>query len=412
MARHHSRSHPLVRVTHKPRQFGYLLAALILATISPPTPYLQAWMIALLLYPVLMSRLLNRWTTPRAASSSMLCDGLLVGLLISLVGFNLEVTVVLLSLLLISCLVIGGLPCLLLVLPMSVFGVVTGTLLHPDSFVGGESFYLVSFVALIAYVIFVGLLVFEETKQLKHERCEARAVSSEHEQFRRWIAPFLPEPLRLPKIVNQPAERKRLTVFFCDIAGFTRLMDTMDELLVADLLNDYFTRMTHLATRYGGTVDKFIGDGIMIFFGDSVSPGPAKDAEACVSMAIDMREQFRSLSHQWSLKTMGPALHLRMGIHSGYCLVGNFGCSERREYTALGSVVNLASRLESHAGEDEILVSLEIVRLLGPRLRVSPRGLLTIRGFRKPIPAWSVRELSNPCGEVHLQLLQAPLLHV
>lgn len=412
MLRHHTRSHSLVRVTHKPRQFGYLLAVLVLATISQPTPYVHAWMIALLLYPVLMSRLLNRWATPRAASCSMLCDGLLVGLLVSLVGFNLEVTVVLLSLLSISCLVIGGLSCLLLVLPVFACGAVVGVLLHPDNFVGGESFYLVSFASLIAYIVFVGLLVFEETKQLKHERYEARTASLEHEQFRRWITPFVPEPLRLPKSQDQAAERKRLTVFFCDIAGFTGLMDTMDESLVADLLNDYFTRMTHLATRYGGTVDKFIGDGIMIFFGGSGSPAPAEDAEACVSMAIDMREQFRSLSHQWSMKTAGPALHLRMGLHSGYCLVGNFGCSERRDYTALGSVVNLASRLESHADEDEILVSQEIVRLLGPRLRVSPRGLLTIRGFRKPVPAWSVRELSNPAGVQRLQLLQAPRLHV
>jgi len=405
MARHRSQSHSLVRVTHEPRQFGYLLSVLILATISQPTPYLYGWMILLLLYPVLMRRVLGGCSSPGAARYSMLSDGLIVGLLVSLVGLNLEVTVVLLALLAISCLVVGGLTCLLLVLPVFFIGTVTGMFVHPASFVGGESFYLVSFGSLIAYVIFVGLMVFEETKKLKHERHEARAAFFEHEKFRRWIAPFVPEPLRLPGTASEPPERKRLTVFFCDIAGFTRLMDTMDESLVADLLNDYFALMTLLAKRYRGTVDKFIGDGVMILFGESGSRRPAEEAEACVSMALDMREQFHCLSERWQLGSSGPALHLRMGIHSGYCLVGNFGCSERRDYTALGSVVNLASRLESHADEDEILVSQEVVRLLGSRLGVSPRGLLAVRGFRKPVPAWSVRELSNHGDEVRLQLL-------
>ncbi len=393
----HNASHSLIRATHQPRQFGYLLVVLILATIANPSSYLYTWMVGLLVYPMIVSRLLDHGSSGDVARYSMLADGFLVGLLISLVGFNLEVTVVLLVLLSISCLIIGGLGCLLPVWLLTSVASVVGNLVHPEKFVGGESFYLVSFASLIGYVIFVGVMVFDETRRLKQADHHAQS-------FQRWIAPFVPGPLRAHVPMSHRQQRKRLTVLFADISGFTRLMDTMDEALVAELLNEYFTVMTGLAQDHGGTVDKFIGDGIMIFFGDTGARGAEEDTSACVAMALQMRDQFRCLSDRWQMSHGGAALHLRIGIHCGYCLVGHFGCAERRDYTALGSTVNLASRLEGYAGQDEILVSQEVIRMLGPRLGVSPRGLLALKGFSKPIPAWSVRDLSTEDSGARLQL--------
>ena len=388
----------LTEITNRPRQFGYLLATLILATASHRDPYLYAWMILLLAYPPLMSRVLDRLPSVKSARFSMLVDGLMVGLLISLVGFNFELSVVFISLLVISALIIGGITCLFPVLPMLGLGALVGSLLHPASFVGGESSYFVSFISLIAYVVFIGLMVFDETKQLKVERQLAKTASTELENFRRWVEPFVPVQLRSAQARSGGQRRKRLTVFFSDISGFTALMDSTDEGQVAELLNDYFTEMTTVAHRFGGTVDKFIGDGIMIFFGDPSSRGSAQDALTCVAMALEMRDRFQCLSDRWQSLTGSAPLHLRIGIHSGYCLVGDFGSSERRDYTALGSTVNLASRLERRAEPDEILVSGEIIRLAGARLSGIPRGELELRGFTRPVPAYSVTGLSAETG--------------
>lgn len=392
MTRH---AESLATATLKPRQFGYLLAALMLATTLEPGIYLYIWLIMLPFYPVAMSLLLSRSVV--GVSSAMCVDGLMVGLLISVFGFVLEVTMVLLALLIMSSLIVGGWRSLLKVLAFVALGATAGSWLHPEEFVGGERFYFVSFACLIAYVVFIGLLVFDETKTLKQQRYEAQANKS-------WLSSFVPTSLRSENQCLEP-QRKRLAIFFSDIAGFTQLMDTVDESLVAGLLNDYFTHIAEAATKHGGTVDKFIGDGVMIFFGDTNSKGARQDAQACVCMALEIRQRFRELAGLWQSVHGGKRLQLRMGIHSGFCIVGSFGVGHRREYTALGSAVNLASRLENHAHGDEILVSQDIVRLTGPRLSVSPRGLLSLRGIKNPVPAWSVRHLSNLHAGARLQLL-------
>lgn len=399
----HPRSASLTDITVKPRQFGFLLATLVLATIADQSAYVYAWMIVLLVYPWLMSLLAPSIKNVRTA---MFIDGFLVGLLLSLVDFNLEVSVVLLALLAISSLIVGSLACLVPVLGVTAFGSLVGHFLHPDGFVGGESFYLLSFVSLIGYVIFIGIMVFDETKRLKEAHQSARTVTRELESFKQWITPFVPKAVR-PELAERHPQRKRITVLFSDICGFTQLMDSMDEAAVASFLNDYFTEMADIAQQFGGNLHKFIGDGVMIFFGDSDSPGEraGNDAETCIAMALEMRDRFRKLSAHWQLVHGGKRLDLRIGIHSGYALVGEFGCAQRREYTALGGTVNLASRLESAAHPDEILISQDVVRLTEPHFRLLARGPLALRGLRKPVPGWGVLGRATLNNEAQLKLL-------
>ena len=392
----------LVSVSRLPRIFAYLLFTLILASASQPDLYLRVWMLGLLVYPLVIAKILARCESKRVAYYSLLVDGLLVGLLISLFDSNLEVSVVLASLLSISALVIGGPIGWVSILPMTLIGVLAGNLVHPVKVVGGENFYFVSFACLLAYVIFIGSMVFEETRRLKLERKLARNATNELERFRDGIAPFVPQQLarEVSRRVTEGERlsRKHLTLFFSDIQGFAHLMDSMDEMQVAAMLNSYFASMTTIAHRYGGTLDKFIGDGVMVFFGDPETRGMREDALSCVRMALEMQGRFRELSDNWQSET-GRPLHLRIGIHSGYCLVGDFGCDERRDYTALGSTVNLASRLEGQANPDEILISGATRRLIGTELIVNPRGLLTLKGFRREVTAYSVSGLfgdTNP----------------
>ena len=128
--------------------------------------------------------------------------------------------------------------------------------------------------------------------------------------------------------------RKRyLTVFFSDIEGFTYLMDHLNEDTITRMLNEYLDEMAQIAHRFGGTVDKFMGDGVMIFFGDQQSRGHREDALCCISMAIEMRLKLYGIAARW--RDFGPELHIRIGIHSGFCTVGNFGSAQRMDYTAV-----------------------------------------------------------------------------
>ena len=192
------------------------------------------------------------------------------------------------------------------------------------------------------------------------------------------------------KEVNLETHRKKLTVLFSDIKGFTTLTDTMEAEALATLLNSYLKEMAEVATRYGGTLDKFIGDAIMIFFGDPKSRGERQDALACVMMAIEMREQLKYLREKWINQGISDPLHIRIGINTGYCTVGNFGSENRLDYTIVGGQVNLASRLESNADTDQILISHETFALVQDTIICESKGDIKVKGIAYPVKNYQV----------------------
>jgi len=184
--------------------------------------------------------------------------------------------------------------------------------------------------------------------------------------------------------------RKKLTVFFSDIAGFTELSDAMEPEALTGLLNEYLNEMAEIALRFGGTIDKFIGDAVMIFFGDPESRGEEQDALSCVEMAIAMRERLRELRSGWRHHLPDHPLRVRMGINTGYCTVGNLGSENRLDYTIIGGQVNMAHRLETAAGPDEILISPTTHALIRDRIACASRGALRLKGFSRPVSAYQV----------------------
>ena len=122
--------------------------------------------------------------------------------------------------------------------------------------------------------------------------------------------------------------------------------------------------MSEIALKYGGTIDKFVGDAILIFFGDPETRGTKEDAISCVLMAMEMRERMKSLRLMWNDQGISQPLMIRIGINSGFCNVGNFGSEDRLDYTIIGGEVNLASRLESSAEAGQILISHETYSLI------------------------------------------------
>ena len=185
-------------------------------------------------------------------------------------------------------------------------------------------------------------------------------------------------------------KRKNLTVFFSDIKSFTTITEKLEPEILTELITNYLTEMTNIAIKYGGTVDKYIGDAIMIFFGDPQSKGTKEDAIACVSMALDMRKKLRKLKRDWEKTGISESLDVRIGIHTDVCTVGNFGSSDRLDYTVLGNGVNLASRLESMAETNQILISENTHNLVNKEFQSQFFSEITVKGKAHPVKAYQV----------------------
>ena len=184
---------------------------------------------------------------------------------------------------------------------------------------------------------------------------------------------------------NENFARKNLTIFFSDIAGFTDISDGMEPERLAFVINTYLSEMSKIAIENGGTIDKFIGDAVLVFFGDPETEGDANDAIKCVRMALRMRERVAELQSLWQSKGVPKALQVRMGINTGYCTVGNFGSDQRLEYTVLGSPVNMAARLQGATEPDTILISESTYLLIRDIAECTPMGNITPKGFTRPI---------------------------
>ncbi|MFL2785484.1 MAG: adenylate/guanylate cyclase domain-containing protein [Paracoccaceae bacterium] len=223
----------------------------------------------------------------------------------------------------------------------------------------------------------------------------------------KYLSPQVYQSIFSDKIIDgQTYKRKNLTVFFSDIASFTDLSDTLEPERLAELINTYLSDMTEIAISNGGTIDKFIGDAIMVFFGDPDSSGEEMDALRCLKMAFEMQEKIKSISRVWQSKRGIPGgLNVRMGIATGYCTVGNFGSNQRLDYTALGSPVNMAARLETICPLGEVLMTQATANILSDKVKSEFFDDFNIKGFSKPIPVYKGIALENIDEELETGLV-------
>jgi len=193
--------------------------------------------------------------------------------------------------------------------------------------------------------------------------------------------------------VEIASQRKKLTVLFCDIVGFTDTVERLASEDVTQVLNQYLTEMSRIGLAHGATIDKYVGDGIMMFFGDPESRGVQEDALACVLAAIAMQTRVRELQGEWETLGVPTPLRCRIGISTGYCMVGNFGSEDRMEYTIVGSGVNLASRLEAVAEPGSILVSHETYVLVRGEVCCEEQPPVQMKGLSQPVASYRVVDL-------------------
>jgi class 3 adenylate cyclase len=231
-----------------------------------------------------------------------------------------------------------------------------------------------------------------ELKQREQDLTEkSRALAALSSKLAKYLAPQVYDSIFTgQQDVKIVSKRKKLTVCFSDLVGFTEITDRMESEDLTELLNHYLTEMSKIALQYGATIDKYVGDAIVMFFGDPSTLGVKEDAFACVQMAIAMQKRVGELAHEWRGRGILTPLQCRIGIHTGYCTVGNFGSDDRMDYTMVGGTVNLASRLEHEAPPGGILLSFETYALVKDSVRCEDSGHVQVKGIAQPVATYTV----------------------
>ncbi|UCF73236.1 MAG: hypothetical protein JSW35_01915 [Deltaproteobacteria bacterium] len=221
-------------------------------------------------------------------------------------------------------------------------------------------------------------------KKVKDQVEELRKYS----ELRRYLSPNITDRiLSNGWNFNKISHRKLMTVLFSDIRGFSDLTDSLEPEEISVLLNNYLSEMTELIHRHEGTLDKIIGDGIMVFFGDPIST--PDHAQRAVLLAIDMQKKVDQLKDEWL--SYGYDLNIGIGINTGYMTVGNIGSEFHRDYTVIGNQVNIAARLEQMAKPGEILISQRTYSKAKDLATMEKTGTVRLKGIHSPVAIYRVQ---------------------
>ena len=257
-----------------------------------------------------------------------------------------------------------------------------------------------------------------QTQEVEQQRQSFEALSI---QLSKYLPPQIHQAMFAGKYdTNVATTRKKLTVFFSDIQNFTQTTDALQPEELTEYLNEYFSEMTQIALFHGATIDKYIGDAVMLFFGDPDSKGVREDARACVKMALEMQEQMKALQHRWRARGFANPFVIRIGINTGYCNVGNFGSDQRLSYTIIGGEVNIAQRLESASDAGGILISQETYLQVEDLVEVQERQAVNLKGIDRNIRTYAIKgyladshrkvKVSHPAG-IHVDVQLSTLTH-
>ncbi len=240
-----------------------------------------------------------------------------------------------------------------------------------------------------------------ELKQREEElSLKTNALEQLSGQLAKYLSPQVYESIFTGRSkVTVASRRKKLTIFFSDLEGFTETTERLESEDLTHLLNHYLTEMSKIALQFGGTIDKYVGDAILIFFGDPDTKGVKADAVACVRMAIAMRKKMRELDSDWRASGIEKPPRCRTGINTGFCTVGNFGSEARMDYTIIGSGVNLASRLEQAAPPGEILISYDTYALVKDEVCCEERGHINVKGVSHSVATYQVIDAYDSIGK-------------
>lgn len=402
---------PSVMPAYNGRILAYLVSCITIAVgiLEQHFSEYMIWFIpAAMLWPHLLYfiiRYLKLEQSAKAREITLMFDGVIVGATLVLINFSVTVSVFNLLMTSFSFIVVGGMSLWLKGMTVTLLTTIVSSFLFDWDF-APDSPALLNFVAGFSAAIYVSVTAYYTHQQAKALHLAKHQIQTQREQsislshkLAKYLSPQVWQSIFTgERDVRLETQRKRLTIFFSDIKGFTELSEEMEPEGLTDLLNSYFNEMSQIALKYGGTIDKFIGDSIMIFFGDPTSRGAKEDTMACVSMAIEMRKHMKILRQKWQSKGIKTPLQIRIGISTGFSTVGNFGAENRMDYTIIGKEVNLAARLEALCEPGEILIAYETFSLVKDKVMCRDKGEITVKGFSRPVPIYQVVDLRRDIG--------------
>jgi len=402
---------PSVMPAYNGRVLAYLTSSITIAVglWVDYFPHYMMWFIpASMLWPHILYFIIRQLKLDQSAKIrevTLLIDGAIVGFTAVMIQFSLSVTIFYFLMASFSFIVVGGMNLWLKGNLILFITVIVSSILFGLEFTF-QSPLIVELVAGLGAGIYVSVTAYYTHQQAEALHKAKHQIQSQREQsislshkLAKYLSPQVWQSIFTgERDVRLETQRKRLSIFFSDIKGFTELSEEMEPEGLTDLLNSYFNEMSQIALKYGGTIDKFIGDSIMIFFGDPTSRGAKEDTFACVSMAIEMRKHMKILRQKWQSQGIKTPLEIRIGISTGYTTVGNFGAENRMDYTIIGKEVNLASRLEALSEPGEILISYETFSLIKDKVMCRDKGEITVRGFSRPVPIYQIVDLRRDLG--------------
>jgi len=215
-------------------------------------------------------------------------------------------------------------------------------------------------------------------------------------ELKRFLPPQIAESLLAGQLSATDAfERRKLTLLFADMVGFTDLSDTLEPEELSEVLNEYLREMTAVALSHRGTLDNYIGDGLMVLFGAPVPDDESAHAWSALQAAFAMKARAQELGAAIRERGIPADLRVRVGVNTGHCTVGVFGSDILRAYKAVGFAVNVAARLQSEAEPGTVLAGFRTYALVKDRVLAEPREPLSLKGAARPVEAWEILELTD-----------------
>ncbi len=361
---------------------------------------------------VLLYAAISYWFIKRRAINQdkafdrfMTADATVIGVVLSFTNFNLLPTILFVTMVQFNSLINGGIRKWAVDNSAMIAGVVLSFFIREPHWVFSDKLEISSISLIGIFTYFCAYALYAHKKMRKMET-HIKKLSNEHTMYKlrtyklsRYLTPTVWRAINEGREKSLTTERKRVTIFFSDIQGFSALSEELEAETLTELLNSYLTEMARIATKHKGTIDKFMGDAVMVIFGDSQSEGLKTDCLRAVSMSIEMRKKMKELQQRWYNQGIKKPLQIRMGINTGFCTVGSFGTSHYMDYTVLGTHVNLASRLESAADPGEILISHESWALIKDSILCRDKGEINVKGFSHPVRVHQVVDFRKDLGK-------------
>jgi class 3 adenylate cyclase len=272
---------------------------------------------------------------------------------------------------------------------------VTGQIPHAPALVersvdlqNTTAWFLTTF-AWILMALFILLCLLALTTAAR-ERARA-AIERSDELIRRYVPPQIASKIMEGSDLDVlQTARRRLTIFFSDVEGFTALSDRIEPEVTSSVLNEYLSEMAMLANDFQGTLNEFIGDGLMILFGAPEATNDEDQAMRAVRMATRMQERMVDLNEKWFREGLDVPLRIRVGINTGIVSVGSFGSQGRMTYTAIGNQTNLAARIQAQCEAGKVLLGDSTWRLVREEIDCIPKGEIEVKGIHYPVQVHEV----------------------